>query len=284
MKKPKPIFWAMPVACSQTSNWAILGADFVGSLAVATLTLIPWIGARAGSATLDFDSPPANVFFWGNNPAGWRGTDGNPASGGYLSLTDGLDQLTYGALAFDELDRGQDVRGFTLSMDVRIGNGTRNRPPADGISISFARADDPVFGNLGTTAGFARQGEGPEYGTGTGLAICLNTYNSSLQVYQDGMMLASHDMPVINGSVTNPNSIQTGPWDATGSAKILGWARLEITFDEASQLTVKYKGAQLVRVAVRNYRAGPHRFVIAARTGAWSENHHLDNIQISTRP
>ena len=97
--------------------------------------------ALAGSVSYNFDSDPTGILsFYGN--AAYVPTDGNPATGGYLSLTDAINsQRSF--IVFDDFDNGLVVKAFSFSMDVRIGGG--NTTPADGFSIDYVRASDPVL-------------------------------------------------------------------------------------------------------------------------------------------
>jgi hypothetical protein len=127
--------------------------------------------AYAGSLTVDFNTDPTGTLnFAGTEWDGitttrtgstaWIKDGGVPmgatangpqlgASGnGYLQLTTaGLDgaKTTYetGGVVFNDFDAGLIVAGFTFECDLRIGNGDPN--PADGFSISYARANDPVL-------------------------------------------------------------------------------------------------------------------------------------------
>src|SRR5437773_6732114 len=121
-------------------------------LSSAFLTAVLLCSGRAAQVTINFDSDPTSFFedFGTGNPIGgtaeWRPTDGNPASGGYFKITD-PNNSEFGAVVFKDFDNGQIVTAFSFSADVRIGNTTNpNGRSADGMSISFARANDPVLG------------------------------------------------------------------------------------------------------------------------------------------
>ena len=69
-----------------------------------------------------------------------------------------------------------------MKMDLRMGNGTTDRP-ADGISINFARSEgpgvdgDPMLADL--DGGSATQNAAlccAETGTGTGVAVSFDTW------------------------------------------------------------------------------------------------------------
>ena len=60
-----------------------------GSL--AALTASAW----AGNRTFNFDTDPsAELQIFGNNPAVYVGTGGNPDTGGYISITDAVTART----------------------------------------------------------------------------------------------------------------------------------------------------------------------------------------------
>ncbi|HEX7653892.1 MAG TPA: hypothetical protein VF607_10320, partial [Verrucomicrobiae bacterium] len=149
-----------------------------GSLCVAASTAI------AGSATYNFDSDPSSVLkLFGTST--WQSADGNPASGGYLSITDALNSQR-GAIVFDDFDNGLVVKAFHFSMDVRVGGGTDS--PADGISINYVRSSDPILTDLAaggdpTADGVWATGPNgeanlPEEGSTTGLAIGFDAWYS----------------------------------------------------------------------------------------------------------
>ena len=83
-------------------------------------------------------------------------TNGNPKTGGYLSITDGTNNNNNLVFVFPDVDSGLPIRGFQIDMDLRVGNGSLGRP-ADGFSVSFARAGDQVLINAtnGVAGGFA---------------------------------------------------------------------------------------------------------------------------------
>lgn len=108
------------------------------------------------------------------------------STGGFLALTYAETyQNTH--IIFPDLDPGKVVTAFTFSCDLRIGNSTGDRA-ADGFSINFARAGDPVLVNADTDpgrgfAGDTMSGLGggeaaslPETGTITGIAVSFDTW------------------------------------------------------------------------------------------------------------
>ena len=74
------------------------------------------------------------------------------ATDGYLSITDakGGQRAT---VVFDDLDKGLVVKAFTFECDLRIGGGTAQ--PADGFSLNYVRANDPLASDGSPYAGTA---------------------------------------------------------------------------------------------------------------------------------
>jgi hypothetical protein len=113
---------------------------------------------QAGDQFYDLDTDPAALpgfIFSGNNALiNWISTGGNPAAGGYVAITDAINGQTLGIIfpsadLFTNVDNSVidvPIKAFKLECDLRIGNanGCDGRP-ADGFSISLARANDPVL-------------------------------------------------------------------------------------------------------------------------------------------
>lgn len=172
----------------------LIGAACLGSVA-----------AQASSQFFDFNSDPTTsglLTLFGS--AIWQPTDGTGTS---TNANDGFLQITAAqnsqrsAIVFADFDNGAVIQGFTFEADLRIGNGTST--PADGFSVNYVRANDPVLsvvanGGDPTTAGtdpnppagaqwighgvFATGPNGednlPEEGTWTGISIGFDAYNS----------------------------------------------------------------------------------------------------------
>jgi len=285
------------------------------------MTLLCAASAHAGSAFFDFNSDPAASGLLTNyNNAFWSSFDGagyaTNANDGYLVITDG-NKSQRGTIIFADIDNGQVVKAFTFEADLRIGNGTQN--PADGFSVNYARSSDPVLqsanGGSSDPSGFAAgpqcEANLPEEGTQTGIAIGFDAWNSgggSGQYYCDGAnvqdpsnlgpdvigisvrvdskLIAQIPMPTQNGSVTDPTSLQTGPYDPNnpGSTTPLGWAHLKVVLDVDGKLSVFWKGATLVNAFQTAFLPSPGRLVFSGRTGDAYQNQNVDNISITTIP
>src|SRR4030095_5616048 len=151
-----------------------------------------------------------------------------------------------------------------FECDLRIGNPQQNERAADGFSINFARATDPVFENH-ASSDFATGGA-VETGTQTGLAICFDTWSGNtlpdgadiegIIVRVDNKTILRQPMPTRNGACDDTTSLQTGPrdlpyWDAAKAADQmpdaafdpaswagLCWKPLIVDLDVAGKLTV----------------------------------------------
>jgi hypothetical protein len=97
------------------------------------------------------------------------------ATDGYLSITDAKSGQR-GTVVFDDLDKGLVVKAFTFECDLRIGGGTSR--PADGFSLNYVRASDPLAANGSPLAGTAGENGIPEEGSLTGLGIGFDTWQS----------------------------------------------------------------------------------------------------------
>ena len=139
--------------------------------------------ARAGTVSYDFTTDPTKLAVnpievfqagfadSGGNSVYWKDTGGDP--GGFLGLTWPLGSSS-SIVIFPDIDPGKVVTAFTFDTDLRIGNPQQNVRAADGFSINFARASDPVFENH-ASSDFATSGA-VETGTQTGLAISFDTW------------------------------------------------------------------------------------------------------------
>jgi hypothetical protein len=258
-------------------------------LKTIALGLLLATSARAGTTFINFDIDPTGTGLYQDIGSGqWRGTGGNPATGGYLSITDALNGQR-ATLIFKDFDTNLIVKAFSFSMDVRIGNGTAQ--PADGFSVNYARAGDPVL-VLANGNGFAASPTGeanlPEEGTQTGLAVGFDSWFSGgadvigISVRVDNVILTNVAKPTLNGACGDLTSLQTGPVDGTGSPDVLCWQPFTVNLDEDGTLDITYKGAIVTTNFPTSYFPSAGRLVFAGRTGGANQNHHVDNISITT--
>lgn len=289
--------------------------------AAAGLALLTY-SVRAGSITYDFSTDPTadpNIQVVSDIPdetgyPNWLNTGGNP--GGFLVLSyAGTYQTTH--ILFPDLDPGKVVTSFTFECDMRVGNGTAQ--PADGFSINFARASDPIIENWetepgrgyagDTRAGGAEDAPMPETGSSTGIALCFDTWSGNpmpdgsdlvgIMVRVDNKTLPGptnargFPMPTFNGACNDATSAQTGPrdtefWDAAGDIyapeawDTLCWQKLKMEMDDTGKLTVIWKGTTLLDKYQTAYFPTPGRLIFGGRTGGSHEQTHIDNIVLTT--
>lgn len=260
--------------------------------------------ARAGSFFFDFnDDPSTSGLMTISGSGSWYSYDGvgyaTNTSDGFLKITSGTGQGT--RVIFSDFDAGSVVQAFTFECDLRIGNGSET--PADGFSVNYCRANDPVL-----TGGAFAQGQNceanlPEEGTQTGIGIGFDAYQSggtagslcdvvdqsigidvpAVTVRVDGILVRQYPCPSRNAAnCTDATSIQTGPYTGTGGTESLCWARLKVQLGTDGKLNVWWKGTQILTDYQTTYLPSPGRLVFAGRTGSLWQNQDVDNISITT--
>ncbi len=277
------------------------------SLALAT-------PSRASTNIFDFNADPTLTGSFTNyGNATWFPYDGvgyaTNTSDGFLEITANLGSQR-SAIIFQDFDSGAVVQGFTFECDLRIGNGSAD--PADGFSLSYARAGDPALvagdnfpaQNPATDGGIFAANPGcednlPEEGTKTGIAIGFDAWDSGtgtgcstigkdiigLSIRIDNTLVSQFATPTKNGSCTDATSLQTGPIDASSQYGSLCWAHLKVDLAANGILNVYWKGKQiLTNYLAAGYFPSPGRLVFAGRTGGNNQNQHVDNIKIITIP
>lgn len=252
----------------------------------AALALLGASGiSHAGEVFYDFNTQPADGTFQvfpdpaaNPNAPAWISSGGVNDSG-YYKITDAIGSLT-SVLVLPDIDSGRVVQAFEFEVDVRIGDGTAN--PADGFSINYARAGDPV---LTTGAGFASGAA--EEGTATGLGISFDTYDNGggdvvgISVRVDGTIVYSKAYPTRNGQIGDLSSLQTGPQGA-GDFSSLAWEPFAVKLATDGKLTITYKSDIVVSNLQTAFFPSAGRMVFAARTGGEWEAHHIDNLRLKT--
>ena len=283
---------------------------------------------RAGTITWTFDdwNDPslANLVVAGDDNTifseSWKQyVDGNPPTGGFLQLTPAQGSRNL-AVVFPDIDNGAPVKAFKLTMDIRAGNGTAERP-ADGFSISYVRENDPALSNIvqyvnpntgrGISFGYAggddlATAQSPlgsgnaENGSKTGVAIIFDAWQGNLlpdtpgnadvegvAVRVDDRTLIQVPMPERNGNGCEAtNSMQTGPWlNDGGTYYNLEWCRLEVEKTADNKVYVTWKGRKILDgFQLENYGVHKGRLILAGRTGGNNQNVHFDNITLETTP
>lgn len=201
---------------------------------------------------------------------GQRGTIVVPDVGGGLSFV--LAGRTGGANGVhhvDNLEVSTTDDSLSVSAWLRVGAGTDR--PADGFSLSFVRADDPVLADGDTFAGWGAAENLPEEGTRTGISVGFDEWTSGddqtqldlagnpvgqdlegISLRAEGQIIFQVELPTRNGDVDDPTSLQTGPDDAGVDG--LGWAQLTIDMTEANfanfqclfgHSTITWKGSEV---------------------------------------
>ncbi len=259
--------------------------------------------AQAGSFFFDFNADPVasgemtitGSGYW--NAIGGVGSSTND-SDGYLNLSYATSQST--RIIFADFDTGSVVQAFTFEADLRIGNGSQS--PADGFSVNYCRANDPVLTGGDFATGQNCEANLPEEGTQTGIGIGFDAWNSggtagslcnvvdqsigtdvpAVTVRVDGTLVKQYATPTANGACNDATSIQTGPYTGDGSADGLCWAHLKVQLGTDGKLNVWWKGTQILTDYQTTYLPSPGRLVFAGRTGGSWQNQHVDNISITT--
>ena len=131
------------------------------------------------------------------------------ATDGYLSITDAKSGQR-ATVVFDDLDKGLVVKAFTFECDLRIGGGTAR--PADGFSLNYVRANDPLAADGSPYAGTGNETNLPEEGSLTGLGIGFDTWQSGdhpggitdvvgISVRVEGALITQLPVPLRPGNV-----------------------------------------------------------------------------------
>lgn len=246
--------------------------------------------AQAADKTFNFDADPTGVLDIIGTGV-WTPTGGNPDTGGFLEVTSALgSQKT--TVIFDDFDNGLIVKSFTFTCDLKIGDGTAT--PADGFSINYCSADDPLIvahdGNEWSDLGNTADANLPEEGTRTGLGIGFDAYNSNfggdvigISVRVDGTLLKQIPMPTLNGAATDATSLQTGPLAAgNGLGAGLTWQPLKVQLNDDATVSVWWKNVQVVTNLPTTFFPRTGRIVFGGRTGGAWQLQAVDNIHIVT--
>lgn len=249
------------------------------SAALALTSAGSGILTHAGEVLYDFNTDPSAAFqLFGNATPEWR-ADGGVNNSGYFKITDPVNSLS-GVVILPDIDNGKVIQAFDFSVDIRVGDGTAN--PADGFSINYARAGDPVI-----TTGQGFISGAAEEGTTTGLAIGFDTYDNGggdvvgIGVKVDGTTVFSKAYPTRNGAIGDKTSLQTGPQGA-GDFTSLAWEPFTVSLKTNGTLTITYKNDIVCSNLQTAFFPSAGRLVFAARTGGENEAHHIDNLHLKT--
>jgi hypothetical protein len=274
------------------------------------LSALVGISASAGEWFVDFESDPAEAFahiettqpdvVWGRSESNPWGATGNE-SNGFLSLTEATPETSTIAVLPDVLE-GQIAKTFTLTMDLRVGNGTSDRP-ANGFSLNFARPSDPMLSDVEAGSihpDHAAIGGAVETGTQTGLVISFDTWEGDtlpddsdmegILVRLDNATVGRFPFPTRHGNADDTNSLQTGPVGGSDAAQdvergdpnVLKWRSLEVTVDAFGMLDLTYKGQKVIDQFSSGFFPSPWQCILMGRTSEANENHHIDNLKLVT--
>ncbi len=271
---------------------------------MACCAMLPF-KAGGGEVSFDFESDPyEELEFTSTQAEVWSkflAVEGTGNDGEFLVLTEatGSQRTT---IVFEDIDDGKLVKAFNLKMDIRTGNGTTGRP-ADGFSISFARAGDPLLEDpYDNFSGFP-----PETGAPTGIAVTFDTWAGNtmrggvadyegVYVHVDGVPVGGVRMNTRHGECDDPDSLQTGPrtqnspedqdkygigeWG--GNPDSLCWQPFELNLDPDGVLNVTYKGNPILEDFQTAFFPSAGQVVLAGRTGGANELKHIDNLRLTT--
>ena len=254
-------------------NWNNLGPAVTNDTAV-----LP------SSVSIDFESDVEGLELINIGTGGMpevRSEGGNP--GGYLSLTDAVNSAN-ASIIFPDLTGGNAIAGFTFGVDARIGGGTDR--PADGMSINLVRPEDPLLAADSRGAGYA---DGvPEEGSTTGIGIGFDAWDSGngdvvgFSVRVEGELVEQIAAGTLNGALEDVTSLQTGPND--DGINNLGWARFEVALSPTGELSVGWKGSEVISGLQTGWVPSAGQLVFGARTGGANQAHHFDNLDLSVIP
>ena len=215
--------------------------------------------AHAGSLVTDFNTGlPAGTILYGS--AYWAPSGGVNDSG-MLALTDNVTSQT-GYFVIPDLDAGHPITSLVVDFHALIGGGTL--PPADGFSFNFADDLPLPPGPLPV-----------EDGLGTGLSVCFDSFDNggseapAIEVRWNGSLVDRVLRPVSRGEAYFPYRIVLDP---DGSVDVTTWDQGGGTVPIFANLATGYtpiSGGQ---------------FAFAARTGALTDKHWIDNVSIQTEP
>jgi hypothetical protein len=175
---------------------------------------------QAGVVELDFNTDPLAsgviTSLNSSDPVVWRQDGGaSGANGdGYLAVTDSRGSQS-SHIVFADLEPGFLIASFVFECDLRMGGGLD--APADGFSVNFASAEDPIvvaadqgLNPNGPYAGTDGEASLPEEGTQTGLAVGFDTWQSAtingvqdvvgISVRVNGELLTQFPVPLKPGN------------------------------------------------------------------------------------
>jgi hypothetical protein len=262
--------------------------SFITTFVTLSLGLLAPAWTNAGTILCDFTGDPSTNGFKLSDSAVWMATGGN--TGGFVQLTDAIDSEV-GTILLPDFDAGKIISGFTVSMDVRVGNGT-DALPGEGWSINFVPATAEVISSDGTSgwaSDFVPTANQPCRGSAEGLGVYALTYDhgggdilgfnlryNQVEFITGGWTLPTSGAKVYNGACSDTNSLQTGP---IGN---LCWANFTMT-NNNGVFDIYWKGSPIVRGFATGWTPQAGRWILSAQTStSGNEVHEFDNISITT--
>ena len=227
------------------------------ALALAAVSGVPPVTFRA---SFDDGLLPEGTTLYGSAIVTSTGGYSNT---GCLHLTEAAASLT-GGFVISNLMPGQAVSSFTARFRVRVGDASAS--PADGFSFNFA---SDVTNGVSATA---------EEGSGTGLSVMLDNYNSGL----GGIPSVAIEGPALDvkwGGYSNLVGHVLVP--AVNSPR---WLDVVIDLKANGLLTVSFDGTNVFTDLPTGYvPITEGKFGFYARTGGSYATHWLDELSITVR-
>ncbi|HEY5914048.1 MAG TPA: hypothetical protein VJA21_25960, partial [Verrucomicrobiae bacterium] len=200
-----------------------------------------------------FDSgqPPGTMLF-GSAHVDASGGVGNS---GVLKLTDAYVYGSSGWLSVEDFNGGGPVAAFHATFKLLIGGGEG----ADGFSFNFANdVADPPDGAA-------------EEGTGSGLSIMFDTFDNGGG--EAPAIDAKYGGSLLGSAHGDPSLFRTGDF-----------VDVDITLAEQGTLDLTVNGVVVCTGLPVPFIPKTGRFVLGARTGGSTDNHWIDNLEITATP
>lgn len=308
MRKSKPLFRKR--ACSAGPLLAV---------AVAGLAAMRILGQPI-SVTYNLNTAPDPSQFDLVGSAEWMDS-GGVGNSGYIKLTDNTGQSC--AVLFPDFAPGFVTAAFEFECMIKLGDwGTG--APADGFSVNYASANDPIIdliangtnpGRGGRTDGWAGSFDNggdednlPEEGTKTGIGIGFDTWGTGsapvggsngasdvrgISVRVDGKQLTQIAMPNVafaegydyeNDATTLITGPATPDNPQPATGERLKWVPLKVTVNELGIVNVWWKNRQIVTNLATTFSPMPGRILFGASTGGAYEFAGIDDIKVTVYP
>jgi Leucine-rich repeat (LRR) protein len=233
-------------------------------------------GPGGGSFASDFNFVQGDLLEL-HGSAKWKTVGGLDGSG-FISLTD-ADFYQEGWVVLPDLNDGAPISGFVATFKLRMGGGTI--PPADGFSFNYAALNDPVISSgAGWVDGHM------EEGTPTGVAINFDTWDNgaeapAIDLRLDGQLRTSDRVWIAGPGSAGRTVLNDGSGSPVTLGTGSGFADVRIEYASGA-LNLQYKGVNVYSGLPMPSVLQAGRFILGARTGGASDNHWVENLQITT--